>query len=208
MSIDKMNQSPNHPTLRAQRARVVPVEQYAQEQTEAWHYFGRLLRAERLSRGKTRAEVLAVMGYSPAHHDYVLTDIEEGRQEVTVDQARQLDHLLGMPAVHLMVQAGVATLTALAATGDDMPLAGRPVTPPTVTRRRRTLADVRAEAAAVLGVIGAALFAVVGLMITIADGGPRAALLVALCAAAAWISFSWPLAYIAGRAIDNRNRRG
>lgn len=195
MRLDKMQQSPNHPTLRAQRARVVPIEQYAREQAEAWRHFGQLLRAERLTRGKTRAEVLAVMGYSPAHHDYVLTDIEMGRQEVTVEQARQLDQLLGMPAVHLMVQAGVATLAQLAATGDDMPLAGRPITLPATARCPH--AHRRVKALAVLAVIVSAVLAVAALLLFTAGHFFPGALVLA----AAWIAFSPPVALVTARMI-------
>lgn len=206
MSPDKMQLTPNHPALRTQRARVVPIEQYASERADAWTHFGELLRAERLTRGITRERVLEALDLHPVHHDYVLKAIETGTHELDVTWARQIQDTLGMPVVHLMAQAGVATRAQLAVTGDDMPLAGRPVAPPTAVRR--TASDVRAEAAAVLGLIAGAVFVVVGLMVTIADGGLRAAALVALCGVAAIGCLSWPAALITGRVIAARNRLG
>lgn len=204
MSLNKMNRTPNHPTMRAQRARLVPVAQYATEQAAAWHHFGQLLRAERVTRGKTRGEVLTVMGYSPAHHDYVLSDIEAGLQEVTVGQARQLEQLLGIPAVHLMVQAGLATIAQLDPAGDAMPLAGRRTTVPAAPAPRRSPAARRAEALAVLcTVLGAVLLTAAMVLFVAGHSGWGA-----LVGAAGWIVVSPPLAIITGRVLHTRNRRG
>lgn len=204
MSLPKMHLTPNHPTLRAQRARVVPVEQYASEQAEAWIYFGKLLRAERLARGIHRERVLKAMDLHPVHHDYVLKAIEAGVHELDVTWARQLQERLGMPVVHLMVQAGVATLAQLAATGDDMPLAGRPVTAPTVSRRRRSPSARRAEALAVLCTVVGALLFTAAMVLAVAGHGAWGCLV----GFAGWIAVSPVLALIAGRAMAFRNRRG
>ncbi|MGX5360053.1 hypothetical protein [Kocuria sp. KH4] len=204
MSLDKMQQSPNHPTLRAQRARVVSVEQYATERADAWRYFGRLLRAERLLRGITRERALEAMDLHSVHHDYVLQEIEAGTHELDVTWARRMQERLGMPVVHLMIQAGVATVTELAATGDDMPLAGRPVPAPARGPVRRSAAHRRAEALAVIGTVLGAVLLTAALVLFVAGYGGWGALVGAI----GWLVVSPPLAIIGARLMDNQTRRG
>lgn len=189
-SNDRMNHSPNHPAVRNRPAQVVPVEQYADEQAqriEALREFGRLIRAERLARGFQRSDVAVALGMHPVHHDYVVIHVEIGEHELTVDQARTLDRELGIPAVHLLAQAGVASLAQMAATGDDMPLAGRPVTEPTEDDPESEVFHCTAAAALSFA---AAAFLILGTVTAAIGGGPWGTAGSIICGLGAWAALS------------------
>lgn len=201
MSVDKRFQSPNHP---AGTGVAVPAQVYAARQ------FGKLLRSERICRGISRGEALEAMGLHPVHHDDVLQEIEAGTHELDVTWARNLQDRLGIPAVHLMVQAGVATLAQLAATADDMPLAGRPapVSPPAVPSARPARQPGAGWRLAVTGglVAGTTLMAAAVALVVL--GTTASTLMLAWFAlVAGWVCLTPALAHFTAWRIGRRRGR-
>ncbi|MCC5781424.1 hypothetical protein CRM73_00375 [Kocuria sp. CCUG 69068] len=176
MNSDNTNQSPNHPAVRSQ---AVPAEVYAARQ------FGKLLRAERITRGFTRDEVLAAMGLHPVHHAYILFGVESGDVELTVGQARMLDRKLGIPAPHLMAEVGLMDAHHLEP--EDVPSAGRQITGPSVDTTDPK--SFHPTAAAVLSFAAAALL-ILATITAIWGGGPWGVAAAIICGLGAWAALS------------------
>lgn len=65
---------------------------------------GRLIRAARIARGMTLAEVAAIVGCTPAN----VSHMEAGRQSVSMEQLDLLAMALGVPVAVLMPGVGPA----------------------------------------------------------------------------------------------------
>lgn len=190
----------SHPTLSARRALLVPSVQYEAEHRAAWEYLGKLLRSERLLRGFHRADVAAALGLHPAHHDYVVREIEAGTERLTVTQAGMLEEGLGIPAIGFMVQAGLLPGSALT---DRMPLSGRPA--PAAPPRPRLLVSGWQYAVCVGLVGGVALMTAAAVLVAWGSGAHSIAA-AAVCVAAGWIFLSVPLAHFTGQWMQSGRR--
>lgn len=177
MSIDKMQQSQNHPAVRA--GLVVPAEVHAARE------FGRLLRAERLSRGIQRSDVAVALGLHPVHHDYIVTQVEIGEHDLTVTQARMLDRKLGIPAPHLMAEVGLVNPRRL--DPYDMPLTGRQITEPTVESAESEVFRCTATAVLAFAVLA---FLILSTVTAIIGGGPWGMAAAIICGLGAWAALS------------------
>ncbi|MGG7653550.1 hypothetical protein [Kocuria rosea] len=194
MNSDNTNQSPDHPAVRSQ---AVPAEVYAARQ------FGKLLRSERITRGFSRDEVLIAMGLHPLHHAYVLFGIESGDVQMEVSWARLIDRELGIPVPHMMAEHGLMDAHYLEP--EDMPMAGRRVTEPTV-------ATVDPEAfhptvAAVLSFAAAALLTL-STVTALIGGGPWGAAAAIICGLGTWAALSVGFAALWCRTSAVRNTEG
>lgn len=197
MSIDKMQQSPNHPAVRGARRR----QERPGLSPEARRYVGDRLAQSRRARGYSRGQVAAALCINDRFGlDYVAR-LEAGEVELTDGRAAALKGNLGIAAP--MFLAVARQFDATPWHERTVPAADRswPGLPPA---KPRTAADRRVEALAVLGAVVGSLFVVAALISLVAGHTGTAA----ATGAAGWLALSWPLALAGARAMDNRNRRG
>lgn len=191
MSLDKMHRTPNHPAVRGQRARLVPIDEYEHLSAPARRLLGQQLSDARAVRGLSREQVATALGLDgPQGVDYIAR-LEGGQVELDDRRAHELNDTLGIPAPYLLAVLRQYEANPVNGLLDLLPQPGTPM-------------ETRARAVSIIGVITAAVLSV--LMLLAFTAGQL--FLCALALTGAWIALSPAAAILSGALLAARNRRG